>query len=156
MSLTPDDVKKVARLARLKITPEEAERFLGQLDNILGHMKDLAVLDTSKVEPTAHALGLSLPTVALAWFVGSGRVFIPGDIGGVEGSQQFGLFLAGAASATIITAIAASITQWGRPVGGEPAPGMEGLRRATAFQLLRRRFSRAGPAPGDGTQAHRR
>ena len=58
MSLTPEDVKKVARLARLKVTPEEVARFQGQLGHILGHMADLEALDTSKVEPTAHALGL--------------------------------------------------------------------------------------------------
>lgn len=58
MSLTPDDVRKVARLARLKITPEEVTRFQGQLGHILGHMADLEALDTAKVEPTAHTLGL--------------------------------------------------------------------------------------------------
>lgn len=58
MSLTPDDVKKVARLARLKVTADEVARFQGQLGHILEHMADLAALDTSKVEPTAHALGL--------------------------------------------------------------------------------------------------
>ncbi|TBR21358.1 Asp-tRNA(Asn)/Glu-tRNA(Gln) amidotransferase subunit GatC [bacterium] len=58
MSLSSADVKKVARLARLKVSDEEVERFKGQLGNILGHMSDLAALDTAKVEPTAHALGL--------------------------------------------------------------------------------------------------
>lgn len=59
MALSLDDVKKVARLARLRITEAEAARFQGQLENILGHMADLAALDTAKVEPTAHALGLT-------------------------------------------------------------------------------------------------
>ena len=58
MSLTHEDVKKVARLARLKVTDEEVARFQGQLGHILGHMADLEGLDTSRVEPTAHALGL--------------------------------------------------------------------------------------------------
>jgi aspartyl-tRNA(Asn)/glutamyl-tRNA(Gln) amidotransferase subunit C len=58
MALSSEDVKKVARLARLKITEAEVARFKDQLGNILGHMADLAALDTSKVEPTAHALGL--------------------------------------------------------------------------------------------------
>lgn len=58
MALTSDDVKKVARLARLKITEGEVARFKDQLGNILGHMADLAALDTAAVEPTAHALGL--------------------------------------------------------------------------------------------------
>lgn len=58
MSLTPDDVRKVARLARLKLTEAELERFQGQLGHILEHMADLAALDTAAVAPTAHALGL--------------------------------------------------------------------------------------------------
>ena len=58
MALTDADVKKVARLARLKLTEDEVSRFKGQLGNVLGHMADLAALDVSKVEPTAHALGL--------------------------------------------------------------------------------------------------
>lgn len=59
MALTPDDVKKVARLARLKVTADEVSRFQDQLGHILEHMADLAALDTAKVEPTAHALGLT-------------------------------------------------------------------------------------------------
>lgn len=58
MALTPEDVKKVARLARLKVTAEEVSRFQGQLGHILEHMADLDALDTAAVEPTAHALGL--------------------------------------------------------------------------------------------------
>lgn len=59
MALSLDDVRKVARLARLRVSDAELARYQGQLENILGHMADLAGLDTAKVEPTAHALGLT-------------------------------------------------------------------------------------------------
>lgn len=58
MALTPEDVRKVARLARLRLADAEVTRFQEQLGKVLGHMADLAGLDTASVEPTAHALGL--------------------------------------------------------------------------------------------------
>lgn len=59
MSLSAEDVRKVARLARLKLSGEETARFEGQLARVLEHMADLASLDTAEVPPTAHALGLT-------------------------------------------------------------------------------------------------
>lgn len=58
MSLTPADVEKVARLARLKLTAEEQSRFVGQLGEILEYVRMLDELDTSAVEPAAHAADL--------------------------------------------------------------------------------------------------
>ena len=52
------DVKYVAHLARLSLTPEE-ERVLGaQLQSILGYVDKLKEVDVSGVEPTAHAFPL--------------------------------------------------------------------------------------------------
>lgn len=59
MSLSLDAVRKVARLARLKLSEPELTRFQGQLERILGHMDELGALDTKDVPPTAHALGLT-------------------------------------------------------------------------------------------------
>ena len=58
MSLTQEQVQKVAKLARLEITAEEGERYAKQLNAILEHAEGLARLDVSKVEPTAHVLPL--------------------------------------------------------------------------------------------------
>jgi aspartyl-tRNA(Asn)/glutamyl-tRNA(Gln) amidotransferase subunit C len=56
----PDfDVKYVAHLARIQLSPEEEQRLGAQLGNILGFMEKLKTLDVSHVEPTAHAV----PTV---------------------------------------------------------------------------------------------
>jgi aspartyl-tRNA(Asn)/glutamyl-tRNA(Gln) amidotransferase subunit C len=50
------NVKYVAHLARLALTPEEETKFQAQLGNILGYVAKLDELDVSNVEPTAHAV----------------------------------------------------------------------------------------------------
>ncbi len=53
---SPDfDIKYVAHLARLKLTPDEEARLDQQLGNILGYIAKLKEVDVSHVEPTAHA-----------------------------------------------------------------------------------------------------
>ena len=54
MSLTEQDVRYVAELAHLELTPEEIRKFLPQLDSILQYMQKLNALDTSQVEPMAQ------------------------------------------------------------------------------------------------------
>ncbi len=49
------DVNYVANLARLELTEEESSTFQRQIENILGYIEKLDELDTSEVEPTAHA-----------------------------------------------------------------------------------------------------
>jgi aspartyl-tRNA(Asn)/glutamyl-tRNA(Gln) amidotransferase subunit C len=53
------DVKYVAQLARLHLTPEEEQTLGNQLQNILGYIEKLRQLDVSQVEPTAHAVPLT-------------------------------------------------------------------------------------------------
>lgn len=55
------DVQKVAALARLTLTPEEAERFAPQLKKILEYIAQLDELDTRGVEPTSHVVPLAAP-----------------------------------------------------------------------------------------------
>jgi aspartyl-tRNA(Asn)/glutamyl-tRNA(Gln) amidotransferase subunit C len=50
------DIKYVAHLARLHLTPDEEEKLGTQLGNILGYIEKLNQLDVSGVEPTAHAV----------------------------------------------------------------------------------------------------
>jgi len=52
------DVKYVAHLARLHLTPEEEQKFSAQLGQVLGYIEKLQQLDVSQVEPTAHAMPL--------------------------------------------------------------------------------------------------
>jgi aspartyl-tRNA(Asn)/glutamyl-tRNA(Gln) amidotransferase subunit C len=50
------DVKYVAHLARLALSPEEEKKLGAQLGNILGYIEKLRELDVTDVEPTAHAV----------------------------------------------------------------------------------------------------
>jgi aspartyl-tRNA(Asn)/glutamyl-tRNA(Gln) amidotransferase subunit C len=50
------DVKYVAHLARLALTPDEEKKLGAQLGHILGYIEKLRELDVSNVEPTAHAV----------------------------------------------------------------------------------------------------
>jgi aspartyl-tRNA(Asn)/glutamyl-tRNA(Gln) amidotransferase subunit C len=56
--ITRDDVKHVARLARLTLTEAELDEFTGQLAAILGHAQDVAALDLADVPQTSHPLAL--------------------------------------------------------------------------------------------------
>ena len=56
MSAAQFDVKYIAHLARLALTPEEEKKLGTQLGNILGYIEQLNKLDVSNVEPTAHAV----------------------------------------------------------------------------------------------------
>jgi aspartyl-tRNA(Asn)/glutamyl-tRNA(Gln) amidotransferase subunit C len=49
------DIKYVAHLARLQLTPDEEKKLGAQLDGILGYIEKLKELDVNGVEPTAHA-----------------------------------------------------------------------------------------------------
>jgi aspartyl-tRNA(Asn)/glutamyl-tRNA(Gln) amidotransferase subunit C len=50
------DVKYVAHLARIALTPEEEEKFGAQLTHIMGYIDKLKQLDVTGIEPTAHAV----------------------------------------------------------------------------------------------------
>jgi aspartyl-tRNA(Asn)/glutamyl-tRNA(Gln) amidotransferase subunit C len=57
--ITTDDVQKVAKLARLRLTEDELERFTGQLAAVLDHAADLDELELDGVEPMAHPVPLT-------------------------------------------------------------------------------------------------
>ena len=61
MSLSLDEVRRIARLARLRLSPDEEVAFAGQLSAILDHVAQLGELDVSKVEPMTHALAADEP-----------------------------------------------------------------------------------------------
>jgi aspartyl-tRNA(Asn)/glutamyl-tRNA(Gln) amidotransferase subunit C len=52
------DVKYVAHLARLSLTPDEEQRIGAQLSSVLGYIEKLKEVDLTGVEPTAHAFPL--------------------------------------------------------------------------------------------------
>lgn len=54
-----EQVRKVALLARLELTPEEEEQFTTQLGSILEYVEQLSELDVTNVPPTARAIDVS-------------------------------------------------------------------------------------------------
>jgi len=56
MALTDDQVRRLARLARIAIRPDEAGPVLERLNRVLGLIDQLRAVDTAGVEPMAHAL----------------------------------------------------------------------------------------------------
>jgi len=55
MPLSLTEVEKIALLGRLLLSDEELRRMTVQLGDILGYMDLLAEVDTTNVEPMAHA-----------------------------------------------------------------------------------------------------
>lgn len=58
MSLTPEQVRHVAKLARLRLSDAEVEKFSGQLSAILDYVAILNEVDTEGVQPTSQVTGL--------------------------------------------------------------------------------------------------
>jgi aspartyl-tRNA(Asn)/glutamyl-tRNA(Gln) amidotransferase subunit C len=58
MSLTSDHVKRVAKLARLRLTGAEMTETLAQLNSILSLVDQMKQIDTKDVVPLAHPLEL--------------------------------------------------------------------------------------------------
>ena len=61
MKISPAEVRHVALLARLALTPAEESELTATLDRILQHIDKLNQLDTSDVEPTAHIVAVDTP-----------------------------------------------------------------------------------------------
>ncbi|GGP26704.1 Asp-tRNA(Asn)/Glu-tRNA(Gln) amidotransferase subunit GatC [Silvimonas amylolytica] len=60
MSLSLDDVRRIARLARVAVTDDEAQATQTQLNRILGLIEEMRAIDTSGIEPMAHAQDVHL------------------------------------------------------------------------------------------------
>jgi aspartyl-tRNA(Asn)/glutamyl-tRNA(Gln) amidotransferase subunit C len=58
MSLDHDQVRRLARLARIAIRPDESDAVLERLNRVLGLIEEMRRVDTTGVEPMAHAQDL--------------------------------------------------------------------------------------------------
>jgi aspartyl-tRNA(Asn)/glutamyl-tRNA(Gln) amidotransferase subunit C len=65
MRIGVKEVEYVGKLAQLAITEEEKDLFIGQLNSILEFVEQLNQLDTSNVEPTAHAVQSADQTLSM-------------------------------------------------------------------------------------------
>lgn len=60
MSLTPDQLQRIALLARIAVSPEEARGVTDRLNQVLGLIDQLQAVDTRGIEPMSHALDAQL------------------------------------------------------------------------------------------------
>ena len=58
MTLTPDDIARIANLARLELHPDESERMLTQINGFFGIVEAMRAVDTTGVEPLAHPVAV--------------------------------------------------------------------------------------------------
>ncbi len=56
--LTDDQVRHVAKLARIDLTDEEVKKFGGQMSKVLDYMDILKEVDTDKIKGTSQVTGL--------------------------------------------------------------------------------------------------
>ena len=56
MSLTPDQLQRIALLARIAVDPQEARAVTDRLNQVLGLIDQLQAVDTGGIEPMSHAL----------------------------------------------------------------------------------------------------
>ena len=54
MSLNPQDIDRIANLARLELKPEESERMLAQINGFFSIVEAMQAVDTTGIEPLAH------------------------------------------------------------------------------------------------------
>ena len=58
MSVTLNDLEKIAQLARLTLKEDEKEKFLEQVNQILKYVEKLNEVNTEGVEPLSHSMDL--------------------------------------------------------------------------------------------------
>lgn len=59
MSLTPEEIKKIAQLARLNLSESDIALYTPQLTNIMVLIEQMNQTDTASIEPLAHPLDVS-------------------------------------------------------------------------------------------------
>jgi aspartyl-tRNA(Asn)/glutamyl-tRNA(Gln) amidotransferase subunit C len=59
--MTREEVERIAHLARLRLSSQEAAAMASDLESILGYVELLGTLDTSRVESTSHVIPLATP-----------------------------------------------------------------------------------------------
>lgn len=64
MALTPQDVQRIAQLARLELQPDESRALLGQLNGFFGIVEQMGAVDTRGIEPLYTPLS-AVTTVTL-------------------------------------------------------------------------------------------
>jgi aspartyl-tRNA(Asn)/glutamyl-tRNA(Gln) amidotransferase subunit C len=58
MSLSAEDVKRIAKLARIRVNEAEVAAYQAQLNGIFGLIEEMQAVDTNGIEPMSHAQDL--------------------------------------------------------------------------------------------------
>lgn len=58
MALTPQDIGRIAHLARLELSPQESERMLTRLNGFFDIVEQMRAVDTTGIEPLAHPVAV--------------------------------------------------------------------------------------------------
>jgi aspartyl-tRNA(Asn)/glutamyl-tRNA(Gln) amidotransferase subunit C len=61
MSLSPDQIRRIARLARIDLRADQTATVLERLNRVLGLIDQLQAVDTDGIEPMSHALDVVQP-----------------------------------------------------------------------------------------------
>lgn len=75
MSISLDEVRHVARLARLDLDETEILSLQGELNALLGHFADIQSIDTTGIEPRSHAVVLQN-----VWALDEPRIGLPREL----------------------------------------------------------------------------
>jgi aspartyl-tRNA(Asn)/glutamyl-tRNA(Gln) amidotransferase subunit C len=59
MSLSPDQIERLARLARIALGPAEEAAVVGQLNQVLGLIDQMRAVDTAGIEPMSHPVDVA-------------------------------------------------------------------------------------------------
>jgi aspartyl-tRNA(Asn)/glutamyl-tRNA(Gln) amidotransferase subunit C len=59
MSLSPDQIERLARLARIALEPAEEAAVVGQLNRVFGLIDQMRAVDTAGIEPMSHPLDVA-------------------------------------------------------------------------------------------------
>ncbi len=65
MSLNLNDVKRIAQLAQLELSAQQADKTLEQLNNIFALVEQMQAIDTSNVQPLSHPFALAVDPSAM-------------------------------------------------------------------------------------------
>ena len=60
MALTPQDIARIAHLARLELNPEEAQRMQSQINGFFDIVEKMRAVDTGGVEPLSHPVAAAM------------------------------------------------------------------------------------------------
>lgn len=58
MALTPQDIDRIAHLARLELQPDERQRMLGQINGFFDIVEQMRAIDTGGIAPLPHPVAV--------------------------------------------------------------------------------------------------